>query len=194
MGKWYARSQRRAGWAPRWPDATSMASENHPVLQSNTLPDMKTSPPASAAKTTGAAEQDPPNPTAHILVVEDDVYVRQLHTEVLERSGYRVDTAEDGAAAWEALQAANYDLLITDNNMPNLTGVDLVKKMRNQEMSIPVIMATGAMPSEEFERTPALKIAATLLKPFASAELVAVVKKILRLSVEDHQRIGPQRS
>ena len=147
-------------------------------------------------KSAAAKNDDPrgtarPNPPAHILVVEDDFYVRLLNTEVLERSGYQVDTAEDGVAAWNALHTAHYDLLITDNNMPNLSGVELVKKMRAEEMTLPVIMATGALPRQELEQNPSLKIAATLLKPFTTAQLVELVKKILQLSAEARKLVSP---
>jgi YesN/AraC family two-component response regulator len=64
-----------------------------------------------------------------------------------------VDTAEDGEFGWEALQAKNYDLLITDNNMPKVSGLELVKKLRSARMALPVILASGAMP-EELNRLP----------------------------------------
>jgi DNA-binding response OmpR family regulator len=61
-------------------------------------------------------------------VVENDMDVRQLSARILMRSGgYQVDAAEDGAAGWQALQAKNYHLLITDRKMPKLTGVEPVK-------------------------------------------------------------------
>ena len=78
-----------------------------------------------------------------ILVVEDDRERRQVNAMVLTHAGYAVDMAEDGAAAWEALQANQYGLMITDNHMPKLTGVELLKKLRSARMELPVIMATG---------------------------------------------------
>jgi len=64
----------------------------------------------------GASGEFQPPPCAdvrrHILVVEDDPLLRRLSSQLLSRSGYEVDGAEDGAASWEALQAAPYDLLI----------------------------------------------------------------------------------
>jgi DNA-binding response OmpR family regulator len=121
-----------------------------------------------------------PSPPHRILVVEDDISTRQLSTQVLIHSGYEVDAAEDGAAAWEALSADSYDLMITDNNMPKLTGVELLKKLRAARMALPVIMATGTLPKEEFTRQPWLQPAATLLKPYAIEALLGTVKKVLR--------------
>jgi Response regulator receiver domain len=60
----------------------------------------------------------PVKPTKRILVVEDDISIRRLSTEMLIRSGYQVDAAADGAAGWKALQGKSYDLVITDNFMP----------------------------------------------------------------------------
>jgi two-component system, cell cycle sensor histidine kinase and response regulator CckA len=71
----------------------------------------------------------PAKPIQRILVVEDDISIRRLRTEMLIRSGYQVDAAADGAAGWKALQGKSYDLVITDNFMPKVTGVEMVKKL-----------------------------------------------------------------
>ncbi len=134
----------------------------------------------SRGESASAPLQSQTSPPHHILVVEDDIAIRQLNTEVLLRSGYEVDGAEDGAAAWEALSADSYDLMITDNNMPKVSGVELLKKLRSARMALPVIMATGALPKEEFTRYPWLQPAAMLLKPYTIAELLRTVKKVLR--------------
>jgi DNA-binding response OmpR family regulator len=120
------------------------------------------------------------NPPHRILVVEDEIYVAQLNIEVLTRSGYEVDTVQDGVAAWEALNDDSYDLMITDNNMPKLSGVELLKKLRAARMELPIIMATGALPEQEFARSPWLRPAATLVKPYTVGELLRTVKKVLR--------------
>ena len=113
-------------------------------------------------------------------MVDDDISIRHLNTRALLRSGYAVDAAEDGAAAWHALNTDSYDLLITDNNMPKLSGVELLKKLRAARMTLPVIMATGTLPKEEFTRFPWLQPAATLLKPYTVEALLRTVKKVLR--------------
>jgi len=112
-------------------------------------------------------------------MVDDDSDIRQLSTEVLIRSGYQVDAAEDGAAAWEALQIKAFNLLITDHNMPKLTGVELVKKLRSARMALPVILATGKLPMAELDQNPELQLAAMLLKPFSPNELVETVTNVL---------------
>jgi len=124
--------------------------------------------------------QSQTNPPDHILVAEDDVFFRRLNTQVLLRSGYEVDATADGAAAWQALNTDAYDLLITDNKMPKLSGVELLKKLRAARMALPVIMATGTLPEEDFTRHPWLLPAATLLKPYTGGEMLRTVKKVLR--------------
>ena len=120
------------------------------------------------------------HPSKRILVVDDDLLTRQLNAEILSTFGYETETAEDGASAWEALQKSDYDLLITDNNMPKVSGVELVRKVRSAHMALPVILASGAMPAEELNRHPGLQLAATLLKPFTGFELLGAVKEVLR--------------
>ena len=131
------------------------------------------------------------NPSSRILVVEDDRGVRELNTKVLSRSGYEVDAAEDGAAAWQALNSDSYDLMITDHNMPELTGVELLKKLRAARMTLPVILVSGMMPTEELNQHPWLQIEATLLKPYTIAELLGTVKEVLRATDGARDQIAP---
>jgi two-component system, cell cycle sensor histidine kinase and response regulator CckA len=121
--------------------------------------------------------------SAHrILVVDDDNSVRRLTTEMLTRAGFAVDAAPDGAAGWEALRAKGYDLVITDNFMPNLTGIEMVKKIHAGSMNLPVIMATAILPQEEFQLHPWLESIPTLLKPFRATQLLSTVRKVLSAS------------
>jgi DNA-binding response OmpR family regulator len=119
------------------------------------------------------------NQTNRILFVDDSTAVREATANVLIGSGYHVDVAEDGEAGWKALHATKYDLLITDHNMPKLTGIELVKKLRSARMNLPVVLASAVLPTEELDRNPWLQIAATLLKPFAIDELLETVKAAL---------------
>jgi len=114
-----------------------------------------------------------------ILVVEDDISVRHVSTSVLKSSGFQVDAAEDGAAGWDALHTNSYDLLITDNIMPKLSGVELIQKLRSEHMTLPVVMASGEIPAEALNRNPSLELAAILVKPFTKDELLGTVKKAL---------------
>ena len=114
-----------------------------------------------------------------ILVVDDDADILRLNASVLVASGYQVDTAEDGAIAWAALQHNSYDLLVTDNNMPNLSGVELLENLFRAHPGLPVILVSGNVPTEELNRQPWLQIEATLLKPYAIPELLGTVEAVL---------------
>jgi DNA-binding response OmpR family regulator len=118
------------------------------------------------------------NPPQRILVVDDDEDIRLLNVEILTNSGYTVDTAADGAIAWDALQLNDYDLLLTDYNMPKVNGLNLIKKLRAACVAMPVILASGTIPTKEV-RHPWVYIDATLPKPHTSDELLATVRKVL---------------
>jgi DNA-binding response OmpR family regulator len=133
-----------------------------------------------AESPTSAPRQRPARSAPRILVVDEDSDLRQLYTEALAGQGYNVDAAEDGIAAWEALKANRYHLMITEHAIPNLTEVELVKMLRAARMAVPVVMDAGRLPTHELARNPALQLAATLSKPFAVAALVDTVKKVLR--------------
>ena len=113
-------------------------------------------------------------------MVDDDKSIRHFCVQALFASGYQVHAAEDGAAAWDALQINSYNLLITDHGMPKVTGVELLQKLYDAHMALPVIMATGTLPEAEFTRCPWLRPNATLLKPYTTAELLEIVKEVLR--------------
>ncbi len=128
----------------------------------------------------GAPVQCGTSPPRRILVVEDDPDIRQINALVLHRAGHHVDTAEDGVFAWEALGANHYDLMITDNDMPNLTGIQLLRRLHAAHRALPFIMATGKIPEDAFAQNPWLQPAATLLKPYTVEELLGAVNKVLR--------------
>jgi len=138
---------------------------------------------------TSLAESSPleqqAKPLHRILVVDNDRVIRRINSVALHRAGYHVDTAEDGLAGWEALHAVrhapeNYDLLITDHDMPGLTGLALVKKLRAAQMVLPIIMATGKLPMEDLiNRYSWLHPAVTLIKPYSIKALLGTVETVL---------------
>ena len=130
------------------------------------------------------AVREPPqnhaNPSHRILVVDDDSDTRKLSMDVLLGSGYDVDGVTDGAAGWKALQTGNnYDLVVTDNKMPNMTGIEMIEKLRSERITVPVIMATQYLPMHEFARKPWLTPDAMLQRPFSNDDLLKTVKKVL---------------
>jgi DNA-binding response OmpR family regulator len=127
----------------------------------------------------GASQPNRTGLPKRILIVDDEPLIRQLYTKVLVESGYKVEDAEDGAVAWDALQVNAYDLLITDNQMPKVSGVDLLKKIYAARMTLPIMMATATFPEEEFNRSPWLQPEITLLKPHTTMEFLDAVEEIL---------------
>lgn len=158
-------------WGDYRDSTRTMFRPNVGVMKDDKVPQTGASP--------GAQVRCPTTPRSRILVVDDDVAFRMLSAEVLVGSGYQVDTAEDGIAAWATLHANGYDLLITDNNIRKVSGVELVKEMRCARMTLPVILASGELPLEELDRNPWLQPVATLAKPFTGGQLLETVNQVL---------------
>jgi len=115
--------------------------------------------------------------TKNVLVVEDDATTRRLTALLLVRAGYLVDAAADGEAGWDALCSARYDLLVTDHDMPRLTGLQLIERLRRAAMKLPVIIASGSMELGEAGDHPWLALSAILHKPFQSTDLIAAARR-----------------
>lgn len=126
----------------------------------------------------GRDQPDSPETSPRILVVDDDADLRRLNARLLTKAGFRVTTASDGAAALAALYADSYDLLLTDHNMPRLTGVELLNELHHAGKTLPTIMVTGN-PPEDLNRYPWLQIAETLLKPYSATDLPTTVRRVL---------------
>jgi DNA-binding response OmpR family regulator len=144
-----------------------------------------------AGESAGASVPSPANSSHRILVVDDDSDLCRFYAEALARPGYQVDAAEDGAAGWEALQANNYNLLITEHSLPKLTGVELIRKLRSARMAVPVVMATVRLPTQELVLDPSLQLAALLPKPFYVSELLETVRSVLRAADSACEQIAP---
>ena len=129
-------------------------------------------------------------PRARILYAEDDRSLRELGEELLARSGYDVDTAGDGTEAWVALHSKDYDLLITDNQMPRLTGLELIRMVRQARMTVPIILASGMVGSLSNQELECLECTASLAKPFTAEELISSVREVLRAAVSVKTRSG----
>ena len=140
-----------------------------------------------------------------ILVIDDDPDTRQFCVDALTGSGYRVDSASDGESGWKVLgtvsyESDNYDLLITDNNMPVLTGLELIDKVRAARITVPIILVSGELPEviraavdakaplPQQAWNQSLQISAALPKPFTIGELLQTVKEVLRLSSTENGR------
>jgi DNA-binding response OmpR family regulator len=151
---------------------------------------MKDNEQLQAGEPAGASVQCQAKSHPRILVVDDESDLRRLYAETLSRPGYQVDAAKDGAAGWEALQANNYNLLITEHILPKLTGVELVRKLRSAHMAVPVVMATVRLPTQELVLDPSLQLAALMPKPFYLSELLQTVRAVLRATGSFREQIA----
>lgn len=116
----------------------------------------------------------------HILYADDDAVSRRAGQLILRRSGHRVDIAADGAEAWSALCDGNYDLLITDNRMPRLSGFELIRKVRRARMMVPIIMASGSLDELPVDELLWLECGPLLPKPFTPEQLLSAVSEVAR--------------
>jgi two-component system, OmpR family, response regulator len=118
-------------------------------------------------------------PQPHVLVVDDDVAVRQLVDDYLGQNDFRVSAAADGAALMRGLRAQVIDLVLLDLRLPGEDGMTLLRQLR-AESQIPVIILTGR--AEEADRVMGLELGADdyLTKPFSPRELLARIRTVLR--------------
>jgi CheY-like chemotaxis protein len=117
-----------------------------------------------------------------VLVVDDSPVVRDLVSEILSDAGLSVETAEDGAAAWEIIQRKEPDLLVSDVEMPRMTGLELLSHVRTRSQRLPVVLLTTRGSLEDRRRATTLGANAYLVKTdFESDKLLDVVRRFVRL-------------
>lgn len=115
-----------------------------------------------------------------LLVIDDEVKIADFLRRGLESAGYAVDVAADGQKAIDLLYATNYDLVILDLMLPDIDGLDLLKKVRNRKLSPPVLILSARDAVDD--RVKGLEFGADdyLVKPFAFVELLARARALLR--------------
>ncbi|HZS38516.1 MAG TPA: response regulator [Polyangia bacterium] len=117
-----------------------------------------------------------------VLVVEDSTTMRGFVTATLESSGgFQVTQAPSGFEALKILPRAQYDVIITDINMPDINGLELVRYVRESERHArtPLVLISTDARAADRERGLKLGADAYLTKPFEPEELLAVVRKVL---------------
>jgi CheY-like chemotaxis protein len=117
----------------------------------------------------------------HILVVDDEQLIRQMLIRTLNNLGYRVSACNNGEEALQAFEEHpdEYDLIITDQTMPRMTGIELAKNVLNVSSGQAIILATGyskVITEQEFS---AVNIRKIMNKPFHMQELTQAVSEIL---------------
>jgi two-component system alkaline phosphatase synthesis response regulator PhoP len=116
-----------------------------------------------------------------VLVVDDEIHIVHVVAIKLRNNGYEVITANNGAEALELAQQESPDIIVTDYQMPVMSGLELVKELRENEITknIPVILLTARSFAISKEVQNDLQISRCLSKPFSPRELLGDIEDIL---------------
>ena len=114
-----------------------------------------------------------------ILVVDDESSLRELLVIMLQREGYQVNEAVDGEQALEMIVSEAYDLVVSDIQMPKMTGIELLRKLSQENIDATLIMITAFSSTEEAVEAMKLGAYDYITKPFKNDEIRLVVKKAL---------------
>jgi len=117
------------------------------------------------------------NTKANILVVDDEMGIREGCKRALSEEGYAVDAAEDGQAGLQKVNEKNYDLILVDLMMPGVGGMDLIKRIHHRDPEIITVVITGNATIETAVEATKLGAYDYLPKPFSPEALSAVVKR-----------------
>ena len=122
--------------------------------------------------------------SSRVLIVEDEPDIRELVVHHLKRDGYLVSAASSGEEALRQVQAAAPDLVLLDLMMPEMDGLEVCRRLRQDPatVSLPIVMLTAK--GDEVDRVLGLEIGADdyIVKPFSPKELLARVRAVLRRS------------
>ncbi len=122
-----------------------------------------------------------PDRNIKILVVDDAPMIRRILKNVLKEMGFtNIDEAEDGQVALQKLRSGKYDFVITDWNMPNLTGIELVQEIRKDPKlkDIPVMMVTAEAKKENIILALKSGVNNYIVKPFTPENVKSKIEAI----------------
>ena len=116
-----------------------------------------------------------------VLVADDEIHIVHVVAIKLRNNGYEVTSAENGAEAFKLACEKKPDIVVTDFQMPVMTGLELVEKLRQNEATkdVPVIMLTARSFAIEDEQKESLQISECISKPFSPKELLRSIEDIL---------------
>ncbi len=117
-----------------------------------------------------------------ILAVDDSASMRQMVTFTLKSAGYHVVEAVDGEDALEKAGTRDFDLVLTDQNMPRMDGISLTRKLRENPKfrNTPILILTTESSDQMKQSGRGAGATGWLVKPFDPAKLLEVIKKVIR--------------
>jgi len=121
-----------------------------------------------------------PSRKPHVLVVDDEDFVRELLSEILETEGCVVETAASGKEALEYFANAKFDCIFTDVGMPGMSGWELAQAIREQDQFIPIAVITGWGEAVGLNEQQAAGVDWVVAKPFTADRIVELVKEVSR--------------
>ena len=125
----------------------------------------------------------PYNPNMRVLVVDDFSTMRRIVRNILRQLGFQnVVEADDGTSAWDVLNREKIDFIVSDWNMPQMTGIELLRKVRASEQfaNIPFLMVTAEAQQENIIEAVQAKVSNYIVKPFTKATLEEKVNLVLK--------------
>jgi len=150
-----------------------------PVLN---VPDLMKSAVRTAGTVRAAAIEETHERTGNVLVAEDSITSRTLIKNILETAGYRVTTAVDGADAFTQVRSGEFDLVVSDVDMPRMSGFELTAKIRADKKlgELPVVLVTALESREDRERGIEVGANAYIVKSsFDQSNLLEVIRRLL---------------
>ncbi|CDN50334.1 MULTISPECIES: response regulator [Neorhizobium] len=119
--------------------------------------------------------------SASILTVDDSASIRLTTRVALSNAGYQITEAVDGMDGIAKLSASQFDLIVTDLNMPNMDGLTMIRELRKMpaHMGVPVIFLTTESDNDIKQEAKAAGATGWLTKPFDPESLVKIVRKVL---------------
>lgn len=124
------------------------------------------------------------NDKINILWADDEIDLLKPHIMFLEQKGYKIKTANNGLSAHELVTQESFDLVFLDENMPGLSGLETLSRIKNTRPNIPVIMITKSEEEAIMEEAIGSKISDYLIKPVNPKQILLSIKKNI-----DHERL-----
>lgn len=117
-----------------------------------------------------------------ILVIEDDLFLRELYTDILSSESWTVETAADGQEGLEKIQTGGWNLVLLDMNLPKLKGIEIVKKLSttsNEDLNQTIVFLTNMEEGPELQEIESLGYKYLIKSQFSPDQFLQKIKELL---------------